>query len=105
MSWMAMLIVYGIDGGLTILHRILLRENLMKPHKKHVYQIMANELKMPHLVVSGIYMALQAVCCVWYLVWPGYLTLGLQIVLLASAYLMFMKKYYHLQIAESMCRL
>ena len=96
MSWMSMLIVYGIDGGLTILHRILLRENLMKPHKKHAYQIMANELGMPHLVVSGIYMALQAVCCVWYLVWPGYLTLGLQIVLLASAYLMFMKRYYHL---------
>ena len=40
----------------------------MKPHKKHAYQIMANELKMPHLMVSGIYMGLQVVCCTIYIV-------------------------------------
>lgn len=98
MSWMAMLIVYMVDGGLTILHRILLRENLMKPHKKHAYQIMTNELKMPHLVVSGIYMGLQAVCCVWYIACPGYPTLFIQIGLLVTLYLFFMKKYYHLHV-------
>lgn len=96
MAWMALLIVYAVDGGLTILHRLLLRENLMTPHKKHAYQIMANELKMPHLLVSGIYMALQAVCCVWYIAFPGYLTLFLQAGLLCTAYVVFMKKYYHL---------
>ena len=96
MSWMAMLIVYMVDGGLTILHRILLRENLLKPHKKHAYQIMANELKMPHLVVSGIYMGLQAICCIWYIALPGYPTLFIQIGLLVTAYLLFMKKYNHL---------
>ena len=91
-----MIIVYAVDGGLTILHRILLKENLMKPHKKHAYQIMANELKMSHLVVSGIYMGLQAVCCVWYLVFPGYLTLFLETGILVTMYLLFMKRYYHL---------
>lgn len=96
MSWMAMLIVYLVDGGLTILHRILLRENLMKPHKKHMYQIMSNELGMPHLVVSGIYMGLQTVCCVWYIVIPGYPTLFMQTGLLVVAYLLFMRKYYFL---------
>ena len=98
MSWIAMLIVYMVDGGMTILHRILLRENLMKPHKKHAYQIMANELKMPHLVVSGIYMGLQAVCCVWYIAYPGYLTLSLEAGILMAMYLVFMKKYYHLHV-------
>lgn len=98
MSWIAMLIVYMVDGGMTILHRILLRENLMKPHKKHAYQIMANELKMPHLVVSGIYMGLQAVCCVWYIANPGYLTMFLEAGLLVVMYLVFMKKYYHLHV-------
>lgn len=96
MSWIAMLSVYLVDGGMTILHRLLLRENLMKPHKKHAYQIMANELKMPHLVVSGIYMALQAVCCVVYIMWPGYPTFFAIFVTLTIMYLMFMKKYYHL---------
>lgn len=96
MSWMAMLIVYLVDGGMTLFHRVLLRENLMKPHKKHAYQIMANELKMPHLVVSGIYMGLQAVCCVWYFAYPGYLTLFLETGILVTMYLVFMKRYYYL---------
>lgn len=98
MSWIAMLSVYLVDGGLTILHRILLRENLMKPHKKHAYQIMANELRLPHLVVAGFYMGLQFFCCVWYIIYPGYLTLMLQIALLSGGYLMFMRKYYYLHV-------
>ena len=98
MSWMAMLIVYMVDGGMTIAHRLVLRENLMKPHKKHAYQIMANELKMPHLVVSGIYMGLQAVCCAWYIVYPRYLTLFLEMGILVTMYLVFMKRYYHLHV-------
>lgn len=100
MSWIAMLIVYMVDGGMTILHRIMLRENLMKPHKKHLYQIMANELKMPHLLVSGIYMGSQAVCCVWYIAYPGYLTLFLEAGILVTMYLVFMKKYYHLHVRK-----
>ena len=96
MSWMIFLVVYGVDGGLTILHRILLRENLMKPHKKHAYQIMANELKMPHLQVSLIYMGMQTVGCVWFIASPNYYTFFAQIVILSAAYLLFMKKYYHL---------
>ena len=98
MGWVAMLIVYGVDGVLTMLHRVLLRENLMKPHKKHAYQIMANELNMPHLMVSSIYMALQAICSVWFIVKPGYPTLFFQLGLLTAMYVMFMKKYYHLHV-------
>lgn len=98
MSWMVMLSVYMVDGGLTILHRILLRENLMKPHKKHAYQIMVNELKMPHLVVSGIYMGLQAVCCTIYIMWPGYPSFFAIFGVLTCLYLLFMKKYYYLHV-------
>ena len=98
MAWMIFLVVYGVDGGLTILHRILLRENLMKPHKKHAYQIMANELKMPHLQVSLIYMVMQVVCCAWFIASPNYYTFFAQIIILSAAYLLFMKKYYHLHV-------
>ena len=100
MSWIAMLSVYLVDGGMTILHRIFLRENLMKPHKKHAYQIMANELKMPHLVVSGIYMGLQAVCCMVYIMWPGYPSFFAIFGALTIMYLAFMKKYYHLHVKK-----
>ena len=30
----------------------MLRENIGLPHRKHLYQIMANELKIPHVIVS-----------------------------------------------------
>lgn len=71
-------------------------KNLMKPHKKHAYQIMANELGMPHLVVSGIYMALQAICCVLFIIWPNYYTFFIELAVLITMYIAFMKKYYHL---------
>lgn len=99
--WMAFVVVYAVDGSLTILHRILLKENILKPHKKHAYQIMANELKMPHLMVSGIYMGLQAVCCVWFIAMPSNMTLAVQTALLVGMYLLFMKKYYHLHMKNN----
>lgn len=100
MAWMVFLAVYAVDGGLTILHRILLKENLMKPHKKHAYQIMANELKMPHLLVSGIYMSLQGICCILFIIWPNYYTFFIELAVLVAMYLVFMKKYYHLHIKK-----
>ena len=45
-TWLVLIVVYGVDGCLTICHRILLQENLGEAHRKHVYQLMANELKI-----------------------------------------------------------
>ena len=42
-TWLIFLLVYGVDGCLTIVHRIMLHENLGEAHRKHAYQIMANE--------------------------------------------------------------
>ena len=50
-----------MDGCLTICHRIKLHENLGEAHRKHVYQLMANELKIGHVKVSLLYMVLQLV--------------------------------------------
>ena len=52
-TWLIFLLVYGVDGCLTIVHRIMLHENLGEAHRKHAYQIMANELKV------GIYLSLS----------------------------------------------
>ena len=101
-TWLLFLLVYGVDGCLTICHRILLHENLGEAHRKHAYQLMANELKMSHVVVSLIYMALQLAVSLGmiYLV-PDtavahWLYLGGALVVLAVAYILFKKKYYHL---------
>lgn len=96
MYWISFVSVYLVDGGLTILHRLMLKENILKPHKKHAYQIMANELKMPHLKVALIYMGLQSLCCLWFIASPNNATLVVQFALLTAMYLAFMQKYYHL---------
>lgn len=60
-TYLIFLLVNGVDGVLTICHRIILHENLGEAHRKHAYQLMANELKMSHPVVAGLYMGLQLV--------------------------------------------
>ena len=100
-TYIVFLVVYGVDACLTIFHRIMLHENLGKAHRKHAYQLMANELGMEHTVVSTIYTVLQMAIAFGMILIPdtlvwhwGYL-IGVSIVL-SVAYLVFMKKYYHL---------
>jgi len=54
------LVVYGVDSALTVVHRLIRRENILKAHRLHFYQILANERKVPHLVVSMGYAVVQA---------------------------------------------
>lgn len=100
-TYIMLLALYGVDSVLTIVHRILLHENIGQAHRKHVYQLMANELKMSHVTVSVIYMILQLAIAVGLILIPdtalwhwGYLFVVL--LLLALAYVLFKKKYYHL---------
>lgn len=97
-SYIAFLAVYGVDALLTICHRVMLHEHLGEAHRKHAYQLMANELNMSHVAVSTIYMVLQLVISAGLIFLPvnHYVYLCIVIVLLAAAYLLFMKKYYHL---------
>ena len=60
--WLAFLLVYGVDTVMTILHRIYLKQNIMEAHRLHFYQILANERKMDHRLVSSIYFVVQLVC-------------------------------------------
>ena len=97
-SYIVFLAVYGVDAVLTIVHRIMLHENLGEAHRKHAYQLMANELKLSHLKVSGGYMLVQLAVSAGLIFIPinHYFYLGLVIILLSGAYVAFMRKYYHL---------
>lgn len=101
-TYLILLIVYGIDACLTICHRIMLHENLGEAHRKHVYQLMANELKIGHTAVSSLYMVLQlAISLVFIYVIPNtalahWIYLIAVLVVLGIAYILFKKKYYHL---------
>lgn len=95
-------LVYGIDGSLTIFHRIMLHENLGQAHRKHAYQLMANELKMSHVTVSFLYMVMQLVISLGFIYLCPNTVLAHRIylvvagIVLAVAYGLFKMKYYHL---------
>lgn len=101
-TYLVFLVVYGVDGVLTICHRIMLHENLGQAHRKHVFQLMANELKMSHITVSLIYACLQlAISLAFIYVVPDsiiahWVYLVGCIVVLSVVYVLFKKKYYHL---------
>ena len=101
-TYLIFLLVYGIDGCLTICHRIMLHENLGEAHRKHAYQLMANELKIGHVKVASLYMALQLVVSLGFVylcpdtVLAHWIYLVCAVVVLAVAYVLFKKKYYHL---------
>lgn len=100
-TYIVFLAVYGVDSVLTICHRIMLHENLGEAHRKHAYQLMVNELGMSHIIVSLLYMVLQFAIAVGMILIPDtsawhWRYLIAVIVILAAAYLLFMKKYYHL---------
>ena len=101
-TYLILLLVYGVDGCLTICHRIMLHENLGEAHRKHAFQLMANELKIGHVKVTLLYMVLQLVVSLGFIYlipntvaahW-GYLVGA--ILVLGVAYVLFKKKYYHL---------
>lgn len=101
-SWIVLFLVYGVDGVLTICHRIMLHENLGQAHRKHAFQLMANELKMSHVTVSLIYMGLQLVVSLGFIylipntIVAHWIYLVIAALVLAVAYVLFKMKYYHL---------
>ena len=102
LTYLIFLLVYGVDGVLTICHRIMLHENLGEAHRKHAYQLMANELKIGHVKVSLLYMAMQLAVSLGFIyvcpdnVFCHWMYLIGAFLLLAVAYVLFKKKYYHL---------
>lgn len=99
--YLVFLVVYGVDSVLTICHRLLLHENIFKPHRKHVYQLMANELHVPHVVVSALYTALQLLISFGAIYlpvdkWFYFVTVA---AVLVVAYVLFKRRYYPLHAA------
>lgn len=82
-SYMALLAVYGVDSVMTIVHRMVRRENITQAHRKHLYQILANERGWKHTSVSLTYAVLQAGIAVGLLVVPSGWSYGYFVAVLA----------------------
>lgn len=64
-SYLLLLSVYGVDTVFTIIHRLLLRQNIFEAHRLHLYQIMVNDRKMPHRLIAAIYAVVQLSTNIW----------------------------------------
>lgn len=57
------LALYGVDTGFTLINRLINKENIFKAHRKHLYQLLANELKISQIKIAFIYTLLQFIVC------------------------------------------
>ncbi|WP_084085196.1 MraY family glycosyltransferase [Chryseobacterium sp. YR221] len=58
-KYILLLAIYGMEVVLTIIERILLKENIFEAHRRHLYQLFANEEKVSHLLISSVYAIVQ----------------------------------------------
>lgn len=61
LSPLILFLIYFLDSGWTILQRLFAKENIFQPHRKHLYQLLVNEYKLSHLLVSIIYFLIQSI--------------------------------------------
>ena len=95
-SYIILLAVYGVDSVFTIFHRLILKENIFQAHRKHLFQLLANELKIPHLVVSTIYGLIQTFIVIgfFYFKLNSWTYFVVVISLLSTIYFLFKSYYY-----------
>ncbi len=56
--------VYCVDAILTIFYRKLIGEDIMKPHRHHIYQKLTDIYQFSHITTSSIYGVLQIIICI-----------------------------------------
>ena len=101
-TYLVFMVVYGVDGCCTIIHRILEHDHLGEAHRKHAYQLLSNELGRGHLMVASLYANAQLIISlVMIYVVPNtllahWLYFGGVTLALCAAYVWFIKKFYHL---------
>lgn len=87
--WIGFLLVYGVENFGTVFHRILRHENITQPHRLHFFQILVNEYRLPHRLVSSVYAALQLICSalvIWLYPTMGWWIFGILAVVLSAVY-------------------
>lgn len=94
LTWQYILLVsvYGIDTVVTIVQRLLRKENIFKAHRSHLYQYLANEANHSHIVISFAYafsqLVFNAILLLWILPQNNNLQSGLFIIIQGTLYLL-----------------
>ncbi|MEP2671002.1 MAG: UDP-GlcNAc--UDP-phosphate GlcNAc-1-phosphate transferase [Cyclobacteriaceae bacterium] len=59
--WVFLFLLFGVDSIVTIVYRILRKENIFSPHRTHAYQYLANEWNWDHRTISLMIACLQVI--------------------------------------------
>jgi len=58
-GYIALVCIYIIDAGYTLIYRLYHGQNIMKGHRLHLYQLLDSRKQVPHLYISSAYAAVQ----------------------------------------------
>lgn len=58
-TYLGFLALYFVDTGATFIQRLIGREKVFEAHRKHLFQVLSNEMHMPHLLVATLFAVLQ----------------------------------------------
>ncbi|MDO8967463.1 glycosyltransferase family 4 protein [Algoriphagus sp.] len=89
------LLVYGADSFITLGQRLIRGENVSQPHRTHLYQIFANQLKKDHVLISLVFAVIQIGVNVIFFIYPqSYPTsIVAAVILIATALIYLMIKF------------
>jgi UDP-N-acetylmuramyl pentapeptide phosphotransferase/UDP-N-acetylglucosamine-1-phosphate transferase len=93
--WLLFLAVYGVDAICTIIHRLYLKQNIFEAHRLHLYQVLSNEYKIQHRLVSLYYALAQiAVSVLVIFLYQKVQDIILFVLVLAPLLLIYILKFY-----------
>ena len=61
LAFIVMFSLFGVDSLLTIIERLIKKENITEAHRCHLYQLLSNDLNYNHLSVSIAYGLIQLI--------------------------------------------
>ena len=100
-NYILLLLVYGMDVVSTIIFRLIRKENVLEPHRSHFYQYLFNERKIPQIIVSLLYIALQLLINLL-LICSGVSSIWIMVLILALSGIVFVKMRFMLEGTEKL---
>lgn len=93
--WLLFLAIYGVDAICTIIHRLYLKQNIFEAHRLHLYQVLSNEYKIQHRLVSLYYaIAQSAVSALVIFLYQKFNDILLFVIVLSPLLLLYTIKFY-----------
>lgn len=94
--YLILVLLFGVDVGMSLAHRILRKKNILEPHREQAFQILANDVRIKQTHVALIYMSIQIIINILFLYFRQYqaLIFYMSIGVLCFSYLFFIRKYF-----------